>query len=344
MFSSARPGAVATMRPSSPKRARHDATRSCASTRCPRLVATSAYVKSGCAFSAWLAGIVHGVVVQITAKRVAVGQRRQAERRRELRAVLRVDRERDVDRAVDAVLVLDLGFRERALAVEAPVDRLQPPVHVALLEDLAQRADLVGLVLVGHRRVRMVPVAQHAEALELLALRVDLRGRVRAREPLRFRGRQVLAVRLLDLHLDGHAVAVPAGHVRRVEAREPLALDDDVLEDLVDRVPDVDVAVRVRRPVVQHEARPAGGRRANRLVHLPLLPVAHPAGLAPGQVPAHRERRVGQVQRRLVVGLRIVGHGLQSAFVARQGRAVAKYSRACATSARICRVSASRSS
>jgi hypothetical protein len=37
------------------------------------------------------------------------------------------------------------------------------------------------------------------------------------------------------------------------------ALDDDVLEDLVDRVADVDVAVGVGRAVVQHEARPALG-------------------------------------------------------------------------------------
>jgi hypothetical protein len=34
-----------------------------------------------------------------------------------------------------------------------------------------------------------------------------------------------------------------------------LRLDDDVLEDLVDRVADVDLAVGVGRAVVQHEAR-----------------------------------------------------------------------------------------
>jgi hypothetical protein len=33
----------------------------------PFSVATSAYVRSGCRLSAWFAGIVHGVVVQITA-------------------------------------------------------------------------------------------------------------------------------------------------------------------------------------------------------------------------------------------------------------------------------------
>jgi hypothetical protein len=64
---------------------------------------------------------------------------------------------------------------------------------------------------------------------------------------------------LLDLVLDRQAVAVPARHVGRVEAGQRLGTDDDVLEDLVHRVADVDVAIGVRRAVVQHEARPPGG-------------------------------------------------------------------------------------
>ncbi len=56
-----------------------------------------------------------------------------------------------------------------------------------------------------------------------------------------------------DLVLDRQAVAVPARHVGRVEAGQRLRADDDVLEDLVDRVADVDVAVGVGRAVVQDE-------------------------------------------------------------------------------------------
>ena len=43
-----------------------------------------------------------------------------------------------------------------------------------------ERADLVGLVAEVHRAVRMVPVAEHAEALEVGRLLVDLLGRVGA--------------------------------------------------------------------------------------------------------------------------------------------------------------------
>ena len=122
-----------------------------------------------------------------------------------------------------AVLVLDLGLGQRRAAVEAPVHRLQAAVDVALLQQLAERADLVGLVAEGHRQVGIVPVAEHAEALEVRLLPLDLLGRVGARKALRLLGRQVLAVLLLDLHLDRQAVAVPARHVRRVEAGQRAA-------------------------------------------------------------------------------------------------------------------------
>jgi hypothetical protein len=71
--------------------------------------------------------------------------------------------------------------------------------------------------------------------------------------------RQVAAVQLLDGVLDRQAVAVPARCVERVEAFQLAALDDHVLEDLVDRVADVDLAVGVRRAVVQDELGRAAG-------------------------------------------------------------------------------------
>ena len=136
--------------------------------------------------SAWFAGIVHGVVVQMTASAGPAGSAASAERRRELVAVGVVERKRDVDRDVVAVLVFDFRFGERAAAVEAPVHRLQAAIDEALLQQLAQRADLVGLVPVRHRRVRMVPVAEHAEALEVRLLPHDLLVGVGAREAAAF--------------------------------------------------------------------------------------------------------------------------------------------------------------
>src|SRR3546814_19119004 len=92
--------------------------------------------------------------------------------------------------------------------------------------------------------VRVFPVANHAQALEVLALDVDLRIGVLAAllpEFDRIELHPDLAVFFLDRDLDRQAVAVPARDVGRVEAGQVLRLDDDVLEDLVDRVAEVEI-------------------------------------------------------------------------------------------------------
>jgi hypothetical protein len=96
-------------------------------------------------------------------------------------------------------------------------------------------------------------------------------------------------------------VAIPARHVGRIEAGERARLDDDVLQDLVDRGADMDVAVRIRRAVVQHEARAPLGDLAQALVDAFFLPFLHPERLSLGEVAAHREWRLGKIQRVFVV-------------------------------------------
>ena len=225
----------------------------------------------------------------------------QAERLRHLAAL--GERKSHVDRKIGAIHVFDLGLGERRAAIEAPVHRFQAAIDKTFLQHLAERADLIGLALERHRGVEVVPVAEHAQALEVLFLSLDLLGRIRAGEAQGLFHGNVLAVGLLDLHLDRHAVAVPAGDVDRVEARHVARLHDNVLEDLVDRLADVDVAVRVRRPVVQHEFRPSAARLADLFVGFLLLPFLDPLRLPSGKVTAHGKGRIRKIQRFLVVGL-----------------------------------------
>ena len=100
---------------------------------------------------------------------------------------------------------------------------------------------------------------------------------------------------LFDLVLDRQAVAVPARHIGRIESGLGFGADDDVLEDLVDRVPDVDVTVGVRRAVVQDELGTAGRNLSQLLVALLRLPLGQPARFAPGQIAAHGERGIEQI-------------------------------------------------
>ena len=273
--------------------------------------------RSGCTFSAWLAGIVHGVVVQITAQTSArPAALRSPNAARELRRARASSSGKPTSIAMSTRSSYSTSASASALpAVEAPVDGLQAAIEEALLEHLAERADLVGLVLEGHRRVRMVPVAQHAEALELRLLPRDLLGRVGARTAAASpRPDRCLPCVFSICTSIGMPWQSQPGTYGASKPASVLALDDDVLQDLVDRVADVDVAVRVRRAVVQHEARAARATRRGspRRPCAPATPCTQP-GSRLREVAAHRKRRVGQVERRLVVGLGFVGH--EVAFV-----------------------------
>ena len=114
---------------------------------------------------------------------------------------------------------------------------------------------------------------------------------------------------LFDLHLDRHAVAVPSGHIRRIESGKLPALDDDVLEDLVQRLADVNIVVGVRRSIVQHELRSPAARCSNSLVHPAPLPFLYPDRLTSREIAAHGKRRIRKIERRLVIDFGIVGHG-----------------------------------
>ncbi len=164
------------------------------------------------------------------------------------------------------ILVFDLGLRKRGLLDDAPHDRLRTAVEQAVrreFHDLARDLRFGGET---HRRIRMIPVADHAEALEFLALHID---------PMRRKGAALIAelidrhlvlvfalgaIFLLDLPFDRQAVTIPARHVIGILAEHLLGTGDEILQDLVQRMTDMDVAVGVRRPIMQHEAGASGGK------------------------------------------------------------------------------------
>src|SRR5699024_892446 len=90
---------------------------------------------------------------------------------------------------------------------------------------------------------------------------------------------EVLAVGGLDLMLNGQPVAVPARHIGSIETSQTLGLDDDVLEDLVDRMADVDAAVGVGRAIVKDEGLAATALLTQAPVDIQLLPLGDPLRL-----------------------------------------------------------------
>ncbi len=204
-------------------------------------------------------------------------------------------------------MVFDLGLGQRGLLDHRPQHRLGALVEPAIHQELADFAHDLRLGVKAHRQIRMVPVADDAEPLEVALLHLDpMRGEIAAflaelgdrHTVLRL---LLLAVGLLDNPLDRQTVAVPAGHVRRVLAEHLLAAIDDVLEDLVERGAEMRFAVGIGRAVMQHEFLTPFGDLAQLLVKPHLFPAGEHRRLAVRQIAAHREVGLGQENGRTVI-------------------------------------------
>jgi len=114
-------------------------------------------------------------------------------------------------------------------------------------------------------------------------------------------------VQLFHHHFDGQTVAVPTRYIRRVKTVLGFAADNDVFENFIDGMTDVDVAVGIRRTVVQNEFRTAFGDFAQFLVAFLLVPAFQPCRLALGKIAAHWKRALEQVY-----GFTVIGHFLIS--------------------------------
>ena len=233
----------------------------------------------------------------------AVGQHGDA--CRQLAHARGVERELDVDRRRRVVLVLDLGFGQRRPAVKTPVNGLLALVDDSPLDEPAQGPGDRRLITVVHRQVGLGPRTEDPQPLEVMALAGDELRRVGTACPAEISHRQAGLFRAelaVDFELDRKAVTVPAGHIRRVEPGHRARLDDEILEDLVERVPDVDVAVGVGGAVVEDEPARASAARANPVIQPVATPARDDLRLGRRQVGPHRKFRAGQVHGVLPLG------------------------------------------
>ena len=107
--------------------------------------------------------------------------------------------------------------------------------------------------------------------------------------------------RSLNLKLHRQAVTIEAWHEGSEVAGQSLVAQQGVLESLVDDVAKVEVTIGVRRSVMQHERRAPFRHLPQAPIDALLLPLLRPLRLAFREIAAHRERRVGQIQRVFVV-------------------------------------------
>ena len=205
------------------------------------------------------------------------------------------------------VVVFDLGFGQRGFFNRRPHHGLGALIERAVHQELHEFLGDHRLGMIIHGDIGVWPVAGDAQTLELLALDVDPALGELAALLTEFDDRHrvlvlaLLAVLLFDFPLDWQAVAIPARHIAAVKTHHLMRADDHVLDGLVQRMANVQMAVCIGGAVVQDE-RLAAFLFAQTIIDADLLPAFQPCGLALGQACAHGEIGFGKVQRVFVFG------------------------------------------
>jgi hypothetical protein len=153
-------------------------------------------------------------------------------------------------------------------------------------------------------QIGFIPIAQDPQAAELGALGVDPLPGVFAAGLAKSEFIDFLLFRpqfLIDIQFDRQPVAVPTGHERAVMAAHPFGPQDDVLQDLVQGVAHMEMAVGVWRAVMQDIGGPTAGRRLHLLIELVVFPLLQEFRFALGQTGLHFELGLGQIERRPVI-------------------------------------------
>ena len=150
----------------------------------------------------------------------------------------------------------------------------------------------------------MFPIAYNAEALKLLALRIDM---------LQCEFLTLLAELLIAdlmaiqtkrgnrLTLNRQAVRIPARNIRCLVTGHILIADDKVLEDLIEGVTQMQITVCIRRAIMQNKQGLALVFLHQCIINMILFPLRQKLRLALGKTRAHREISLGKMDCLVVV-------------------------------------------
>src|SRR5262249_25056760 len=100
---------------------------------------------------------------------------------------------------------------------------------------------------------------------------------------------------LIHIDFNRQSVTVPPRDVRGVEARLGSALHDEVLQKLVESSPEVDLAIRIGRSVVERENGSVLARDSDLAIEVYVGPVGQPTRLVLRQIGSHGKAGLRQV-------------------------------------------------
>ena len=143
--------------------------------------------------------------------------------------------------------VFHLCLRQGGAAGNTPINWFFTSVNKTLFDDISKEAQLISFVFFFECEVRVIPVTKYAESFELSALMVNVFAGVSFTFASDFcRGGIFPAgfTKLLNhFEFDGQPVAVPTRHIRYIFTPHGLEFQDDILENFIERGPDMNVTI-----------------------------------------------------------------------------------------------------
>ena len=203
-------------------------------------------------------------------------------------------------------MIFDLCLGQRGLLDGRPHHRLRPLIQSAIHQELLEFFGNHAFGVEIHGQVGIVPIARDAEPFELLTLHINpTLGKGPAflaelDDVDRILVASFFAILLFDLPFDRQTVAVPARDIACVASHHLLAAYNHILQDLVQRVPDMQMPVGIGGAVMQREGL-APLFFAQTVVNPDFGPAFQPFRFTFGQTCAHREIGFWQVQCIFVV-------------------------------------------
>ena len=166
-------------------------------------------------------------------------------------------RELHINRRGLAVLILDFRFRQRRFTVGTPVNGFLSFVNVSFSCHFAKNFYFLGFQMRIKSNVTVIKIADNAHADKIGFLDFNPLFRVFQTFAAQFKNGHIRPIlsRIFQYGIfNRKAVGIPARNIICHVPRHVLVADNNILQCLIQSVADVDLAVRIRRSVMEHEA------------------------------------------------------------------------------------------
>ncbi len=202
------------------------------------------------------------------------------------------------------IFILNLGLGQGGIAGGAPVNGFFLFEKTAVAGKFGQLPNNGSFIRKVHGQVGPFPFTENTQPDKLLPLNINEFIGISATGPADLHlAHLFLTAPEIFIHLvfDRQAVAIPAGYIMAAKTSQGARLDDNILQNLVQGVPHVEMSIGIGRPVMKDKTLGILSFLKHPPIHILVFPGLNELRLPFCQVPAHGKSGFGQIQSFLVI-------------------------------------------